>query len=92
MTGLKRTELRHQMLADVAAGKVLEVHGKWAWSKTVPVSTATARVLTELATASLIQARDVNDNDPAPWGAINIQAAGRELLSEWDTKYGKVET
>jgi hypothetical protein len=90
MTVLKRTELRHRMLAEVAAGEMqVRIGMQWnlvrkpdEWLSAVEKRTA----------ASL---RPHISHAPTSWGGCPAEAklseSGRALLSEWNERYGEVQ-
>lgn len=91
MSDLKHTELRHKLLAAVAAGKVCQFYEMWEWAdrSDVHMVRRDATGLTGLRNQNLLEVTLVT-SDRSPWRSVATTDAGSTLLSEWDTQYGKV--
>jgi hypothetical protein len=88
---LRRTELRHKLLAEVAAGNVAQFGEKWTWGHTSePMTRGEVRAMNELDWDGHTKVA-VSFLDASPWRAVELYETGRALLSEWDAQYGKVE-
>jgi hypothetical protein len=92
MSDLKRTELRHKLLAAIAAGKVDRAkYGNRTWDIRLDVSTYGAM---EKAVEYFTHGGAAVIDRNAGWsfgGPVILTDAGSALLSEWDTQYGKAE-
>lgn len=93
MSGLKRTELRHKLLAEVAAGDIAEFDGSWVrGGRYERISATESLTLGELENSYLIYVDTAcGGNMVELWLPVYAQKSGSALLSEWNTKYGKVD-
>lgn len=96
MSDLKRTELRHKMLAAVAEGGIAEFDGYWIRAsrdgQNERLSSTESRVLDELGDSSHIYVDTTcGGNQVELWLPVDIRDAGSRLLSEWDARYGEVQ-
>lgn len=92
MSELKRTVLRHKLLAAIAAGKVDRAkYGSRTWDIRTDVSTYGAM---EKAVEYFTAGGAAKIDRGAGWsfgGPVVLTDIGRVLLSEWDTQYGGVQ-
>jgi hypothetical protein len=92
LSDLKRTELRHRLLAAIAAGKVDRAKtGGRTWDIRTDVSTYGAM---EKAVEYFIHGDAAKIDRNAGWsfgGPIVLTDTGRALLSEWNDRYGEVQ-
>jgi hypothetical protein len=89
MSDLKRTELRHKLLAEVAAG-LMEIYRGSQWNLTrkpgkfLPGAQARQAALLRLC----IEGRGYSGG----FSEAVLSDAGRVLLTEWNEQYGEVQS
>lgn len=92
MSELKRTELRHRLLAEVAAGGVCQFYEMWEWFNRANIHMVRrdATSLTGLRNEGLVEVTLVT-SDRSPWRTVAMTDSGAALLAAWNEQHGEVQ-